>query len=48
MNEGEPETRQGRREKKLRKQRERMRMHGKNLAKVYADAVMKRLAGKKK
>jgi hypothetical protein len=40
------ETRQERREKKLRKKRERMPTHGKNLARVYIDAVMKRLRGK--
>jgi hypothetical protein len=40
------ETRQERREKKLRKKRERVRQHGKNLAKVYRDAIMKRLRGK--
>jgi hypothetical protein len=40
------ETRQERREKKLKKKRERMTKHGKNLAKVYMDAVMKRLKGK--
>jgi hypothetical protein len=39
-------TRQERREKKLRKKRERMSKHGKNLAKVYMDAVIKRLRGK--
>ena len=48
MNEHEIETRQARREAKLRKQRERMPKHGKNMAKVYSDAVTKRLAGKKK
>ncbi len=42
------ETRQTRREAKLRKQKERIPKHGKNLAKVYADAIMKRLAGRKK
>jgi hypothetical protein len=40
------ETRQERREKKLKKKRERVRQHGKNLAKVYRDAIMKRLKGK--
>ena len=39
----ESETRQERREKKLRKKRERMPQHGKNLAKVYLDAIIKRL-----
>ena len=40
---GNKETRQERREKKLKKKRERMPKHGKNLAKVYLDALMKRL-----
>ncbi len=43
-----PETRQERREKKLKKKRERMPKHGKNLAKMYIDAVLKRLRGKGK
>jgi len=43
----EIETRQERREKKLKKKRERMPKHGKNLAKVYMDAIMKRLRQKK-
>jgi len=37
------ETRQERREKKLKKKRERMPKHGKNLAKIYMDAIRKRL-----
>ncbi len=37
------ETRQERREQKLRKKRERIPKHGKNLARVYMEAVMKRL-----
>jgi hypothetical protein len=37
------ETRQERREKKLRKERERMPKHGKNLAKIYMDVILKRL-----
>ncbi len=37
------ETRQERREKKLRKKRERIPKHGRNLAKVYMDAILKRL-----
>ena len=41
------ETRQERREKKLRKKRERMKKHGKGLARVYLDAVMKRLRVKR-
>jgi hypothetical protein len=40
-------TRQERREKKLRKKRERMKKHGKGLARVYMDAIMKRLRGRK-
>jgi len=37
------ETRQERREKKLRKKQERMPKHGKNLARIYVDAILKRL-----
>ena len=48
MNNNSAETRQERREKKLQKKRERMPKHGKNIAKVYLDAVMKRLRGKEK
>jgi hypothetical protein len=40
------ETRQERREKKLRKKRERISKHGKNLAKIYMDAIMKKLKGR--
>ena len=40
------EIRQGRREKKLKKKRERIQKHGKNLAKIYMDAILKRLKGK--
>jgi hypothetical protein len=35
--------RQERREKKIRKKRERIQKHGKNLARVYMDAILKRL-----
>jgi hypothetical protein len=38
-------TRQERRDKKLKKKRERMSKHGKNLARVYMDAIIKRLRG---
>jgi len=41
-----PETRQERREKKRRKKRERMPKHGKNTARVYVDAILKRLRGR--
>ena len=46
MNDNHIETKQERRAKKLRKKRERMAKHGKGLAKVYMDAVMKRLRGR--
>ncbi len=48
MNEDRIETKQERREKKLKKKRERMPTHGKNLAKVYVDAILKRLRRKGK
>jgi len=37
------EIRQERREKKLRKKRERIPKHGKSLARIYVEAVLKRL-----
>ena len=43
MNEDKIETRQERREKKLKKKQERIPKHGKNLAKIYVDAILKRL-----
>jgi hypothetical protein len=42
----EIETKQERREKKLKKKRERMPKHGKSLARVYMDAILKRLKRK--
>jgi len=39
----EEETRQERREKRLKKKKERITKHGKNLARVYLDAILKRL-----
>jgi len=39
----DPETRQERREKKLRKKHERMPKHSKSLARIYMDAILKRL-----
>jgi hypothetical protein len=45
MTDDELETKQERREKKLKKKRERMSKHGKNLARVYMDAIIKRLRG---
>jgi hypothetical protein len=37
------ETRQERREEKQRKKRAQVKKHGKNLARVYMDAILKRL-----
>ncbi len=48
MNNEETETRHERREKKLRKKRERVSKHGKNLARVYVEAIIKRLRGRGK
>jgi len=42
------ETRQERRERKLQKKRERIPKHGKNLARIYMDAILKRLKGQGK
>lgn len=42
------ETRQERRERKRRKKREQIPQHGKNLGKVYRDAVTKRVKEDKK
>ena len=39
----EEETKQERREKKLKKKRKRIPQHGKSLARVYRDAILKRL-----
>jgi hypothetical protein len=40
------ETRQERRERKLRKKKERIAQSGKGLVKIYRDAVLKRMKGK--
>ena len=48
MNDNKIETRQERREKKLKKKRERIPKHGRNLARVYMEAIMKRLRRKGK
>jgi len=37
------ETRQERRERKLTAKRERVRKHGRNLARIYKEAIMKRI-----
>ena len=46
MSEENPQTRQERRDEKLHKKRERISKHGKNLARVYMEAILKRLRGK--
>ena len=46
MSDSQSETRQERREQKLKRKKERMPKHGKNLARVYMDAILKRLKGK--
>jgi len=43
VNDERAETRQERREKKLKKKQERIPKHGKGLARVYMDAILKRL-----
>ena len=48
MNDERVETKQERRERRLKKKRERMPKHGKNLARVYMDAILKRLRGRGK
>ena len=40
------DTRQQRRDRKLKKKRERMPKHGKNLAKFYMEVILKRVRGK--
>ncbi len=45
MNNDEIETKQERREKRLKKKKERLPKHGKNLARTYMDAILKRLRG---
>ena len=42
MTMNDAETKQERREKKLKKKRERMPQHGRNLARIYKDAILKR------
>jgi hypothetical protein len=43
VNNKRAETRQERREKKLKRKQERIQKHGKNLARIYMDAILKRL-----
>ncbi|GAI71009.1 unnamed protein product [marine sediment metagenome] len=47
MNEERVETKQERREKKLRKKREKIPKHGRNLARIYMEAILKRLKRRK-
>ncbi len=42
------ETRQERRDKKLKKKREKMPKHGRSLARIYINAILKRLRGREK
>ena len=42
------ETRQERRERKLAARRERMQKHGASLRQVYANAILKRIAPRRK
>jgi len=46
VNEERLKTRQERREKKRKKKREQVPKHGKNLAQIYMEAILKRLRGK--
>ncbi len=41
MNEEKVKTRQERREKRLKKKREKMPKHGRGLARIYRDAILK-------
>ena len=43
MNDEPIKIRQERREKKLRKKREQVKKHGKSIARIYMDAILKRL-----
>ena len=43
MSEDSEETRQERREKRLERKRARIRQHGRNLARVYKEAILKQI-----
>ena len=43
MNDDQSESRQERRERKLKKKQERISKHGRNLARVYKEAILKRI-----
>ena len=47
MSDDRVDARQERREKKLRKKHEQVKKHGKNLARIYMDAILKRLKRRK-
>jgi len=48
VNDNRVETKQERREKKLKRKREKMPKHGRSLARIYMDAILKRLKGRGK
>ncbi|MFC2048217.1 hypothetical protein ACFLSK_02160 [Chloroflexota bacterium] len=43
MNDDMEETRQERRERKLKKKRERIPQHGRSLVRIYKEAILKRI-----
>lgn len=43
MNADQPETRQERREERLKRKREKMPHHGRGLARIYKEAILKRI-----
>ena len=43
MNDDQPETRQERREEKLKKKKERVPQHSRNLAHIYKEAIVKQI-----
>ncbi|MFC1991664.1 hypothetical protein ACFLVC_02950 [Chloroflexota bacterium] len=45
MENNHEETKQERREEKRRKKKEQVQKHGKNLATIYKEAILKRLRG---
>ena len=47
MNDQQENTRHERRDKKLKKKRQQIQKHGKNLAQIYKDAILKRLRREK-
>ena len=43
MNADQPETRQERREERLKRKREKMPQHGRGLARIYKEAILKHI-----